>query len=604
MFVRLKPLIAFFAISLILLSSISSSYVQISFGAYAKAPLSPYGPTVNDDSLTVEKLVDGLAFPTSMAFLGPNDILVTEKNTGQVKRITNGYLAPQPVLDVPVANAIERGLLGIAISKHPDGKTYVFLSYTESGDGVDGSDVERFVDPLGNRLYRYEFVDGRLINPVLLLDLTATPPNGRAEHNGGKVLIGPDNNVYFMVGEVGGHRTQAQNILFGPPPNGLGGVLRVTQDGEIVDPNEPIFGEGLPLNVYYAMGIRNSFGMDFDPLTGNLWDTENGPDTGDEINLVFPGFNSGWVQVQGYIEDDLLENEVFDESALVSFGESQYADPKFVWEWPAGLTALKFLNSHRLGDEYANNMFVGDINNGLLYRFTLNEARDAIFINDTYVGDIEALQDNKIEDPKENQPLIFGQGFGGITDLQVGPDGYLYVLSYTGSLFRILPISDSVIPRSPAVVAVEQEAVRNQSVPAVILGIDGDDSYSPNPIEIEVGQTITWYNGDTISHTVTSGRDGDADEGSLFDSDAIIPNHSYSLTFITPGEYPYYCIYHPTMVGDVVVDEVGSGSSTSDDEDSSSDDEDSSSDDEDSSSDDEDSSSDDEDSSSDDEDEA
>lgn len=565
MFIRLKPLIAFFAISLILISSITSSYVQYSFGAYAKAPLSPLGPTVNDDTLTVEELVDGLEFPTSMAFLGPNDILVTEKNTGQVKRITNGFLSPQPVLDVPVANAIERGLLGIAIAKQPDGKTYVFLSYTESGDGVDGSDVERNVDPLGNRLYRYEFVDGRLINPVLLLDLTATPPNGRGEHNGGKIRIGPDNNVYFMIGEVGAHRTQAQNILLGPAPNGLGGVLRITQDGGIVDPGDPIFGEGLPLNVYYAMGIRNSFGMDFDPLTGNLWDTENGPDTGDEINLVFPGFNSGWAQVQGYIEDDLLENGIFDESALVSFGNGQYADPKFVWEWPAGLTALKFLNSHRLGDDYANNMFVGDINNGLLYRFTLNEARDAIFINDTYVGDIEALEDNTIEDPRENQPLIFAQGFGGITDLQVGPDGYLYVLSYTGSLFRILPITDSVIPQSPYALSAEQESVRNQSVSAVILGIDGDDSYSPNPIEIEVGQAITWYNGDTISHTVTSGQDGDPDEGSLFDSDAIIPNQYYTLTFVTPGEFIYYCIYHPTMVGEVVVNEVGSGSFSSDD---------------------------------------
>ena len=84
-------------------------------------------------------------------------------------------------------STIERGLLGIAVSKQIDGKTYVFLSYTESGDGVDGSDYTTQTDPLGNRLYRYEFVDGRLINPVLLLDLTAVPDNGRGEHNGGKI---------------------------------------------------------------------------------------------------------------------------------------------------------------------------------------------------------------------------------------------------------------------------------------------------------------------------------------------------------------------------------------------------------------------------------
>ena len=279
-----------------------------SYGAYSKALPSPSGPTINDESLTVEKVVSGLTFPTSMTFVGEDDILVTEKNTGQVKRILDGQIQDSPLIDLSVATKIERGLLGIAASKHPDGKTFVFLSYTESGNEQDGSDVKENVDPLGNRLYRYDYIDGQLVNPVLLLDLTAIPNNiNRTDHNGGKLLIGPDNNVYMIIGEVGGHRTQAQNIENGPAPNGLGGVLRITQDGQEVD-NEPIFGSELPLSIYYAMGIRNSFGIDFDPLTGNLWDTENGPTSGDEINLVFPGFNSGWSLIQGFSEDDLLVN--------------------------------------------------------------------------------------------------------------------------------------------------------------------------------------------------------------------------------------------------------------------------------------------------------
>jgi aldose sugar dehydrogenase len=158
--------------------------------------LSPYGPTVKDDNLTVEKITEGLDFPTSMSFIGNNDILVTEKNTGIVKRVLNGQVQETPALDVSVASSIKRGLLGIAIYKQPDGKTYVFLSYTEYGDDADGSDFEKNVESLGNRLYRYEYANGELINPVLLFDLTATPPpNERGEHNGGKILIGPDNNV-------------------------------------------------------------------------------------------------------------------------------------------------------------------------------------------------------------------------------------------------------------------------------------------------------------------------------------------------------------------------------------------------------------------------
>lgn len=567
------PIIILCLISICLVANLPN--IQCSYAAYSKAPLAPNGPTVIPSNLTVEKMTDKLDFPTSMVFLGPNDILVTEKNTGKVMRVLNGQVQNDPVLDVSVASDIERGLLGIAISKHNDGKTYVFLSYTESGNGIDGSDHSANIDPLGNRLYRYEFSSGRLINPVLLLDLNAIPVNGRGEHNGGKILIGPDNNIYYIVGEVGGHRTQAQNIIDGPAPNGLGGVLHITQDGQIVDPDNPIFGKGLPLDVYYAMGIRNSFGIDFDPMTGNLWDTENGPTVGDEINLVYPGFNSGWALIQGDSKDDLLGTGATPDD-LVYFGQSSYAEPKLSWVTPIGITALKFLTSDKLGKDYQNNMFVGDINNGLLYRFVLNEARDDISFDseNNNGGNTKPLEDKVVNDPKENQPFVFGQGFGGITDIQVGPDGYLYILSYTGSLFRIVPSSSSSVnsmvnSNSNSNVNTISEKHQGEqsgnedtqsntgnenSVPVVIQGINGDRSYSPNPITIEKGQSITWYNGDSISHTVTSGADNKInDSGKLFDSGAIIPNQSYSITFDNTGNFDYYCIYHPSMVGEIIV---------------------------------------------------
>ncbi|HTH21441.1 MAG TPA: PQQ-dependent sugar dehydrogenase, partial [Nitrososphaeraceae archaeon] len=381
---------------IMILTSCTISSISSAYGAYAKAPVSPNGPTVKDKNLVVENVTGGLDKPTSMAFLGPNDILVTEKETGKVMHVIDGQIQDTPALDVAVATDIERGLLGIAIAKQPDGKIYVFLSYTESGDDSDGSDFEDNVDPAGNRLYRYEYVDGQLKNPLLLLDLPAIPENDRGEHNGGKIRIGPDNNVYYIIGEVGGHRTQAQNIGDGPEPNGLGGVLRVTQNGDIVK-GDSIFGEESPLNLYYAMGIRNSFGMDFDPLTGNLWDTENGPTAADEINLVFPGFNSGWEQIQGYVDKDLLQHGTT-EADLVYFGKSQYADPKFVWDTTIGITALKFLNSDKLGTKYQNNMFVGDINNGLLYRFVLNEARNDLSFDNGYAENTGPLADREVND--------------------------------------------------------------------------------------------------------------------------------------------------------------------------------------------------------------
>src|SRR5919197_4456431 len=164
-------------------------------------------PTVaKDPNLKVELIAQGLRSPTSMAFLGPNDILVLEKESGTVQRITNGKMLPQPMLQVPVSTTSERGMLGIAIAKHNNGPTYVFLYYTKDGGGVPQS--------LANVLDRYELSNDQLINPKLLLNLPAVPgPN----HDGGKVVIGPDNNVYTVIGDLRAHRTQAQNVVNGPP---------------------------------------------------------------------------------------------------------------------------------------------------------------------------------------------------------------------------------------------------------------------------------------------------------------------------------------------------------------------------------------------------
>ena len=134
--------------------------------------LSPDDPHVFDSRLKVEQVVNGLETPTTMAFLGPDDFLVLEKDKGTVMRVLNGKILDEPILDVNVANSVERGMCGIAISKNGL-KTYVFLYFTEI-DGKDGDD-RKGTAPIGNRLYRYEFVDNKLVNPKLLLNLPAYP---------------------------------------------------------------------------------------------------------------------------------------------------------------------------------------------------------------------------------------------------------------------------------------------------------------------------------------------------------------------------------------------------------------------------------------------
>jgi glucose/arabinose dehydrogenase len=393
-------------------------------------------PVINDPNLEVQQVAEGLELPTSMAFLGSDDILVLEKDNGTVKRIVNGTIMPDPLLDVNVANKSERGMLGIAVGKDlyenkpSSTNTYVFVYFTESEE--EGNDVcprstrcdPSSPPPNGNRLYRYELKNDKLVNPVLLLDLPAIPG---PSHNGGAITIGPDNNLYIPIGDIRGADPQKTQSF-----DGRSGILRVTQNGEVVDGG--ILGDTYPLDLYYAYGLRNSFGLDFDPVTGKLWDTENGANAGDEINLVEPGFNSGWRSVAG-----ISSNATgFDpEADIETFGgKAIYSDPEFEWgvvngRSSVGPTAIKFLNSGKLGTQYQNDIFVGDVHNGYIYHFKLNEDRAGLALDQKIVGDTDAEFETSI---------VFAKGFGGITDLEVGPDGYLYVVSIgLGKIFRIGP---------------------------------------------------------------------------------------------------------------------------------------------------------------------
>lgn len=405
------------------------TYGQVKFGERV-INKGAINPVVLDSLLKVEVVAEDLDTPTTMAFLAPNDFLILEKDKGTVQRVINGQTLDRPLLDVNVANSVERGMCGIAISTIGS-KTYVFLYFTEI-EGKDGSDRVGKA-PIGNRLYKYELVDNKLVNPKLLLDLPAIPG---PRHNGGAIEIGPDNNIYVPVGDIDGsfkvdfEATETQNFQKGIDADGRSGILRIKQDGEPV--GEGILGESVPLRLYYAYGIRNSFGLDFDPITGSLWDTENGPHEGDEINLVYPGFNSGWYEIYGFS----TSLGKFNKNNLVTFdGKGKYDEPKIAWSKSTGLTSLIFLDSDKLGSQYSKDMFVGDVHNGRIYHFKLNNERNDLILPKVLAG--KSTVNPTVSEAKE---IVFGEGFGGITDLTVGPDGYLYVVSIgQGKVFRILP---------------------------------------------------------------------------------------------------------------------------------------------------------------------
>lgn len=382
------------------------------------------GPVLHDDMLALELVVEGLDLPTSMRFLDDGTILVLEKNNGQVRVVSDGKLLDEPAIDVEVATAVEQGLLGIAIW-NGENDTSVFLYLTEN-----------YEDKTRNVVYKYIYDENEKIleNMTLVLELPGEPG---PFHNGGKLATGPrDGYLYAVIGDVSSGGGILDNQIPGRPPNDKSVILRVDRDSGTPVEDNPFYnytGSMEKLHQYYAYGIRNSFGMEFDPMTGKLWMTENGDNVYDEINIVEPGFNSGWHKIMGPI----VRTNMTIENDLIIFDGAKYGDPIFSWYAPVGVTDIEFLNSTKLGEKYDDNVFVGDINNGNLYFFEVNGNRTGVTFHDPRLLDLVADPVKEGED-SELSSLILGDGFGRITDIESGPDGLLYIMTYEdGKIYRL-----------------------------------------------------------------------------------------------------------------------------------------------------------------------
>jgi aldose sugar dehydrogenase len=384
----------------------------------------------NDTRIKIEPIYDGLTLPTAIGFIGPNDMLVLSgdekhhddplEKTNKVMRIVNGQMLDEPVLDL--GNTIRNltCMCDIAILQNDNGTSYAFL-YIYHAEVTGDEGITKVVD----RLYRYDMTNSKFANPKLLFEIRSS---SEAVHDGGKLVIGPDNNIYVTIGDIDGRETKAQNVKNGSLPDGSSGILRFTQDGEPVGGG--LLGDTSPLDKYYAYGIRNSFGIDYDPITGNIWITDNGPGCCDELNLVRPGFNGGWNKTMGLSYFD----RTFNLTDLESFSDTgKYYDPIFEWSDSIGVTDLVFVPSDKLGKEYEGNLFVAEYNSGYLYRFILNQTRTGLLLNGS-------LSDGSANDNVEGLEAVFAKIEGGITDLDIGPDGLVYIVSHSGKILRLEPM--------------------------------------------------------------------------------------------------------------------------------------------------------------------
>ena len=386
-------------------------------------------PVLTDPTLRAERVRNSADPLTQIEFLGrdPGEYFLTEKDTGRVFHVLNRIATT--VLDLPVYGASfdEAGLLGMAL--HPDfGRNgFVYLYYT-AGDGpADGGAWA------ANRVSRFTWNGSALVNERVLrtFGTSADPADMRPNHFGGPLVFGPDGKLYGVAGDVAAPANGGYAEQNNPARAGLsakkGAIFRLSAPGDDTDgavpADNPFVSHANPdFHPWFAYGVRNSFGLGFDPVTRRLWDTENGSNNNDEINLVAPGFNSGWTRIMGPAAPGQTDT-------LVHLPGSAYSDPELTFPGEIAPTDLAFLAGSALGPGYDDAMVFAGTNQGRLHVVRLNGARDGI----------TGIPDLLVNSTADQQRIAFGQSFGIVTDLDVGPDGYLYVLNLNGNLYRIVP---------------------------------------------------------------------------------------------------------------------------------------------------------------------
>jgi hypothetical protein len=413
----------------------------------------------------------------------------------------------------------------------------VYLYWTESSTGADSTVITEVGNPssafspgtpqpLGNRVDRFTWSAAAqtLTYVQNLIRLHAyqhdnnnpTNPDPAAafqgNHNCGKIAFGPDGKLYIMIGD-NGRRGWLQNLSDGPfipaaPDDEFGGpapddnhltgsIFRLNDDGTTPSDN-PFFAAGAAMggevgaNIQkvYSYGHRNGFGLTFDPISGNLWDSENGDDSFDELNRIVPGGNYGWVQIMGPIsriaQFKAIEMNLFTPplilgnmqqirypttriaytpalalSRMFSLPGSNYQDPELSWRYSVSSAGLGFVKGDGLGAAYNGTLWggaatpasitggsTGTFAGGYLMMFRLTADRTHLDLSaDSRLADHVA--DNGIYPPpvgtsagaagfkydgSESESLLIGQNFGITTDIQSGPDGNLYVVSNTDNV--------------------------------------------------------------------------------------------------------------------------------------------------------------------------
>jgi aldose sugar dehydrogenase len=351
------------------------------------APNAPEGQL----ALSVETLADDLVNPWSISFFPDGTILVTER-PGRIRAIRNGVLQSEPIAGAPEVLSWNQGGL-FDILPHPDydKNNVIFISYAHGSENANGLRVARAV------------FDGEAISDLEVIYDTK-PPKDTGHHFGGRLVWGPDDKLYFTMGEGSRYKEKAQDMT-----TSYGAVIRLNEDGSIPDDN-PDFGPG-SLPELYSKGHRNPQGLAYDSARNILWQHEHGARGGDEINIIKPGANYGW-PIATYGID-------YNGARVTPFTEYEGTEQPFKYWTPSIAPSGLAIYRGDLFDNWDGDLLIGGLARPALHR--------VIMEGDKEVGEERYLIGERVR------------------DVRVGPDGAIYVTTEdrggepVGKLLRLTP---------------------------------------------------------------------------------------------------------------------------------------------------------------------
>jgi len=341
--------------------------ITVAFAAIA-------GDAAAAPTIEAERVAGDLEAPVAFTFGPGNDLWYVEKATGEIRTIDLDSGRDTRFAVVPgVDGSGERGMLGIALHPRYPQKLFVYVYVTRSAGGRLRNQILRIAD------------DGR--RRVVF----SSPASSSAYHNGGRILFGPDGMLYAIVGD--GHAAATSQ----DPSDDRGKILRMTPRGGVPSTNPRD-------SLVFASGIRNSFGLAFDPRTGRLWETENGPACNDELNRIRRGRNYGWgpsATCEGA------------GAATTNHDGPRPVRPELLYERPIGITGVAFCEGCGLGE---GRMFFGAVNTGAITRVTLDARRMTV----------------------ERRAVAY-EHERGVLSIEVEPDGSLYFSDMT-AIWRLVRV--------------------------------------------------------------------------------------------------------------------------------------------------------------------